>query len=162
MAFIVQYQQMIPATSSLSQANSVEPVRDWLDYLSVFSGVIAALLAAAALAYAGWQTARAKRDLVRERQLEFELGLLAEMRRQMGVTQLQHLSGYVGALIRDPGDETDLPVLRAAIGIKQGPEGVRQKNALIGENRAGSSEAQTLVLKTAIREVEAAISRRLD
>ena len=162
MAILVQYDPMILMTNGPSQAMSVDSARDWLDYLAAFSGLIGAVLAAAAIGYARLQSVAAKRDLIKERQLEFELGLLAEMRRQMGVTQLQHISGYVGALIRDQADETDLPVLRAAIGMKQGPEGVRQKDALIAQQKAGSSGAQALILATAIDEVDAAISRRLD
>jgi hypothetical protein len=151
----------ILVTSDPSQVMSVGSTRDWLDYLGAFSGVIGAVLAAMAIAYAGFQSVAAKRDLIKERQLGFELGLLAELRREMGVTQLRHISGYVGALIRDPAEETDLPVLRAAIGMKQGPEGVCEMNALLARLAPGSPEAQTLVLRRAIDEVDSAISRRL-
>jgi hypothetical protein len=136
---------------------------DWLDYVAAFSGLIGAALAAVAIAYAARQSAEAKRQLVRERRIEFELGLLAEIRRQMSMTDLQHLAGYVGALITDPEDETDLPTLRAAIGVKGGPRGeARQAQIEAQESYQPSVYGSMGVIKReAEAEVDAAISRRL-
>lgn len=153
---------MMRTANGLTRAVPADPARDWLDYLAAFSGLIGAVLAVVAIVYSRSQSVAAKRDLIKERQLEFELGLLAEMRRQMGATQLQHISGYVGALIRDREDEIDLHVLREAIGMKQGTEGVRRMEVLIGGRKAGASDVQSLLLRTAIDEVDAAIIRRLD
>jgi hypothetical protein len=89
----------------------VSPTLGWLDYVGAFSGVLGALLAALAIWYSFTQAAKAKRDLIRERRTEFELSLLAEIRRQMATTKFAHLAGYVGALVGDPGDETDIPAI---------------------------------------------------
>lgn len=140
----------------------MDPVRDWLDYAAAISGVVGVLLAAFAVWYASRQSADAKRDLIRERRLEFELGLLAEIRRQMSVTQLAHLSGYVGALIRNADDEQDLPVLRALIGTKSGPKGIELKRSIVGNEPAGSSDVQRRLLDRSIGEVDEAIDRRLN
>lgn len=143
-------------------AGTFSQSRDWLDYVGSLSGLVGALLAAVAIAYAAWQAAQSKRDLIRERRLEFELGLLAEIRRQMSITQLQHLSGYVGALIVDQADETDIPVLRAALGVKSGPEGERRRDELAAEESSGRGDRFSRWLEEAQREVDAAIQRRIE
>jgi hypothetical protein len=167
----VAYAHVLATKHNVSVTNSatalipltpVEPVRDWLDYAVGFSGVVGALLAALAIAYAARSAAQSKRDLIRERRLVFELGLLAEIRRQIGFTQFAHLSGYVGALIRDANDETDLPVLRTAIGTKGGPIGHNLTSNIVGDRPRGSSEAQQLLLARATQEVDEAIDRRLE
>jgi hypothetical protein len=147
--------------ASCGHSVPVDPSRDWLDYLSAWSGLIGAALAALAIIYAAWQSVQTREDLVRERRLEFELGLLAKIRRQMSVTQFQHLSGYVGALIADSKDETDVPVLRAVIGTKPGPEGRRRKDRIAEDARSRLVEAHVEWLKEAAAEVDAAIQRRL-
>jgi hypothetical protein len=139
----------------------VDPSRDWLDYVSAFSGLVGALLAAVAIIYAARQSAQAKRDLVRERRLEFELGLLAEIRRQLSITQFQHLSGYVGALIVDGTDETDIPLVRAVVGTKSGPEGRRLRDQVREDAKKRSAGEQSDLLKAAAGEIDAAIQRRL-
>ena len=133
--------------------------RDLLDYIADFSGLAGAVLAAVAIWYAAWQSARSKRDLIRERRLDFELGLLVEIRSQMATTGLAHLSGYVGALIIQPSNETDLPLLRAAIGVKAGPEG---KRLLLALGQHGSRDQQGLRVKEAEAEVDASIQRRIE
>jgi hypothetical protein len=139
----------------------VDPSRDLLDWVGAFSGLVGALLAAYAIFYASRQSAEAKRDLIRERRAEFELGLLAEIRRQMSITQFQHLAGYVGALIPNSVDETDLPALRAAIGVKAGPNGQRYVDEVRAEARGARQDAQHQLLITAQIEVDDAIQRRL-
>lgn len=140
----------------------VDPVRDWLDYVSAFSGLVGALLAAVAILYAARLSAQAKRDLSRERRLEFELELLAEIRRQMSITKFQHLAGYVGALIRDAHEETDLAVLRAIVGTKSGPQGRQNRDDIRDHAKAQSQDVQSEWLKVAAAEIDAAIDRRLN
>lgn len=139
----------------------VTPTTGWLDYVGAFSGLLGALLAALAIWYSFRQAAKAKRDLVRERRLEFELTLLAEIRRQIATTRFAHLAGYVGALVADPRDETDIPLLRAVIGIKAGVAGQRKKNDVVANEREGSAEVQSRLQALAEAEVDTAIQRRL-
>ncbi|MGR0220872.1 hypothetical protein [Agromyces sp. ZXT2-6] len=143
-------------------AHPSAPARDWLDYLSAFSGLIGALLAAGAIAYAAWQTVLAKRDLVRERRLEFELNLLAEMRTQHSITEFQHLAGYVGALITDPSDESDIPIVRAIVGIKSGPLGRRLKDERREDAKRRGVDVQSEWSRAATDEIDLAIQRRLE
>jgi hypothetical protein len=147
--------------SVLMAASPVESSRDWLDYVSAWSGLAGALLAGAAIAYAAWQAAQSKKDLVRERRLEFELGLLAELRTQMSITQFQHVSGYVGALVRSSDDETDLPVLRAVVGVKSGPRGNQLKRDSSAAAKERGVDPHGELLKVAVGEIDAAIERRL-
>lgn len=139
----------------------MDPSRDWFDWVGALSGLVGALFAAYAIYYASRQSTEAKRDLIRERRAEFELGLLAEIRRQMSITQFQHLAGYVGALIADSADETDLPALRAAIGVKSGPNGRRYVANVRAEAKGERQDAQQQLLRTAQIEVDDAIQRRL-
>lgn len=135
--------------------------RDWLDYLSAWSGLIGALLAGLAIAYAAWQAGQSKRDLVNERRLEFELGLLAEMRRQMSVTQFQHLAGYIGAVVSQPDDETDIPTLRAVVGVKPGPRGEALRREIADGAKRGNVDPHGALLVAAAKEIDEAIQRRL-
>ncbi|MBC9733555.1 hypothetical protein [Nocardioides marmotae] len=153
---------IIRLCSAVRDPVPVDPVNDWVDYLGAFSGIIGAVLAALAIFLALHQSASARRDLIQERRLEFELRLLAEIRDQMSTTGLAHLSGYVGALVPNPSDETDLPLLRASIGVKAGPQGQAAKKALVGGEREGSSEVQSRLLSQAAQEVDDAIQRRLE
>lgn len=139
----------------------VDPTTGWLDYVGAFSGLVGALLAALAIWYSFRQAAKAKEDLIRERRFEFELGLLAEIRRQMSTTGFAHLAGYVGALIADARDETDIPLLRAVVGIKAGPRGQRMKEDVIAGEREGFPETQSKLQRVAEQEVDAAIQHRL-
>lgn len=135
--------------------------RDWLDYVGIGSGAIGALMAAGAIVYAAMQARNLKRDMIRERRLEFELGLLAEIRRQMSITQFQHLSGHVGALVSDPTDESELAILRASVGVNA-PEGaIRRKKDIVADAKRKEEDVQTALLKIAREEVDAAIRRRL-
>ncbi|MFD7023435.1 hypothetical protein [Promicromonospora sukumoe] len=139
----------------------VEQYPDWLDYMGAFSGLVGAFLAASAIWYASRQSVNAKRDLARERRTEFELGLLANIRHQMSITKFQHLAGYVGALIVDATDETDLPVLRAIIGIKSGPLGILRKEK-IKQSTSVIHQQEEERMRVATEEVDAAIQRRLE
>lgn len=136
---------------------------DWLEYVAGFSGLVGAALAAVAIVYAAWQSSETKQQLVRERRIEFELGLLAEIRRQMSITDFQHLAGYVGALITDPDDETDLATLRSAIGVKGGPKGEARRAQIEAEESSSPSAYGSVgaLKRVAEAEIDAAISRRL-
>lgn len=138
-----------------------EATRDWLDYVAAFSGFLGALLAAVAILYAARQSAQVKRDLIHERRMEFELGLLADLRHQMSITELQHVAGYVGALIVDRDDESDLPILRAAIGVKAGPEGKRKLAELHAKASGSRDTSRNSVLEMVLSEVDTAIDRRV-
>jgi hypothetical protein len=152
---------LIHAWRTLPTPLPVDPSRDWLDYVSAFSGLIGALLAAVAIIYAARQSTKAKQDLVRERRLEFELSLLAEIRRQLSVTQFQHLSGYVGALVTDPGNETDIPLVRAVVGTKLGPLGRQRMDQIHDQVKSQGGDVRGAWAKAAEEEVDSAIQRRL-
>ena len=143
-------------------AATTDPGRDWLDYVGAFSGLVGALLAAVAIIYAASQSKAAKQDLVRERRAEFELNLLAEIRRQHSITQFQHLDGYVGALIADPTDESDIPLVRALVGTKSGPVGQQLKDGIHDEAKRDGHDVQDQLSRVAIEEIDSAIQRRLD
>ena len=151
-----------PIDVASSAAETARESRDWLDYLSAYSGLAGALLAGAAIAYAAWQAAQSKQDLIRERRLDFELRLLAEIRRQMSITHLQHLSGYVGALVVDQNDETDLPLLRAAIGTKAGQLGQARLRAIDSEADTLNQQRPAARFAAALEEVDQAIQRRIE
>jgi hypothetical protein len=153
---------IIPVRGTDAAPIPVNPARDFLDYVGAFSGVIGALLAAVAILYAARQSAQAKRDLARERRLQFELELLAKVRRQMSTTKFQHLSGYVGALVRQAEDEIDIPVLRAIVGTKAGPLGRQRRDEIRLDAKSRSTDVQSEWLKTAAAEIDAAIDRRLE
>lgn len=141
---------------------SVDDPRDWLDYVAVWSGLIGAMLAAFAVGYAAWQAKESKAALVRERRLEFELGLLAEMRRQMSITSFQHLSGYIGALIVDADDETDIPLVRATTGTKAGPIGKARLAEFSDTDQFAAAMRPTREwVRAAEVEIDSAIERRL-
>jgi hypothetical protein len=137
-------------------AERVEVVPDWLTYTSVAATVGAAVLALLAILYSGLQARKTQKAMLRERRADFELGLLAEMARQFGITQLQHLSGYVWALIRESSPPQDLPVLRAHFGRYPTQEGQEVRNAIPGDAE-GNRQLHELVRV----EIEAAIERRL-
>ncbi|WP_374459583.1 hypothetical protein [Microbacterium sp.] len=118
------------------------------------------LVTLAALVVALIQVDHARREAIaaraaiaRERRLSFELQLLAQMYDQWGTSGTAHLAGYINALIRDPLDETDLPLLRAATGTKPTERGQR----LLAKVRRGSDDFKLEVIK----ELDAAIERRL-
>lgn len=153
---------LLTVTLAAAPIVRTEDARDWLDYVAVWSGVVGALLAAFAVGYAAWQASETNRALIRERRLEFELGLLAEMRRQMSITLFQHLSGYIGALIVDSDDETDIPLVRATTGTKAGPVG---KALLVKFSSSGTIMAAMQPSREWVQacevEIDSAIQRRL-
>ena len=55
--------------------------------------------------------AAAREEAARERRLQYELGVLAKLSRQHGITGLLHLGGYARSLVRADSPE-DLPLLR--------------------------------------------------
>ncbi|MFC6712448.1 hypothetical protein [Branchiibius cervicis] len=133
---------------------------DWLDYLSGFSGLLGVAIAVYAIYYASQQAEQTRRDVIRERRAEFDLGLLVKLRHQMSLTGEQHISGYVDALIRDPADEEDLPITRAVVQRKAGPLGTAELAKLKGA-AADVWAAKSIYLPRMEREVDEAIQRRL-
>jgi hypothetical protein len=139
----------------------------WLDYISAFSGVLGALFAAGAILYASRQTQSARRDLAHERRMDFELGVLAELSEQFATTGTDHLRGHLLSLIREEHDETDLPTLRALLGVRAGEVGKLQLAAL--KRLAAAEDPQQysafprsqLVKSMIAREIDDAIVRRL-
>lgn len=136
-------------------AQLVEIQADWLTYATAVATVLAAVLALASVLYSARQARRAERMLLRERRADFELGLLAEMRRQLGVTGTKHLDGYIAALIRPGADDADIPLLRSELNWHpvQAPQGQRLADLETQGRRA---------LQTAMAvEIQEAIERRL-
>lgn len=143
----------------ITAVERVEVVPDWLTYSSVGATVGAAVLALVSVVYSGCQARKAQRALLRERRADFELGLLAEMSRQFGITAVDHLHGHLWALIRQGSPPDDLPVLRAHFGRYPTPEGQAQLEATRESDRP---EQQRAALHAVVRlEIEQAIERRL-
>lgn len=139
-----------------------QPRHDLLDYLSGLSGVVGVLIALSAFIYSLVQSDRTNRRAIQERRTEFELGLLAEIRRQMSITGLQHLAGYVGALITDPENKADIPVLRAAVGTKATESGRIERDRISDTARGTGVDPRQALISHAEAEVDSAIQRRLD
>jgi hypothetical protein len=152
----------VPDQALVAMTIRVSQDRDWIDYLSAFSGIAGIVLAITALCYSIWQSNQTKQDAIRERRVEFELGLLAEIRRQMAATGFSHLAGFVGALVVDPSNETDIPMTRAKVGVKATAEGQRMLIDLVNRTKNASALPE-LALQTAMEaEVDAAIQSRLE
>lgn len=140
---------------------------DWLTYATAAATVLAALLALVAIVYSGRLSRRAEADLRRERRLDFELGVLADLSYQFSITGRQHISGYMLALIHE-GNTEDLLVLRAIMGVLPTPEGQARLAEIAAEVR--ERESNSVDARFAIgneqdaeirREIAAAIARRV-
>ncbi len=144
----------------------VEP--DWLTYLTAFATILAAVLALASIIYSAMQARRAEKALLTARRMEFELTLLAEMSRQLGMTSdPTHLAGSLRALLSATAPDDELPVLRAKTGI-QITDGCRARLAQItAAARSGKSDfdargaERSAVVAAVAEEITAAIDRRL-
>jgi hypothetical protein len=123
---------------------------DWLTYVTAGSTVGAALLAVASILYSSHQAKRSQQVLLRERRADFELGLLAELAKQMDLTGLSHINVYVRILAALAGPD-DLPVLRGHFGHNPPPGAIELANGL---DSHGLAEAGR-------REINEAIARRL-
>jgi hypothetical protein len=115
--------------------------------------VAALVVALVQVRHAREEAAAARVAVATERRLTFELQLLAQMYDQWGVSGSAHLAGYINALIRDPADETDLPLLRAATGVKSTKRGHVLLAAMQRGTEAFNAEVRS--------ELDLAIERRL-
>lgn len=120
------------------------------------AAILGVLVAVAAFIFSIVHTGRARRDMARERRLEFELQLLAETRRVLtNERSTAGVAGYVGALVRDESSD-ELQLLRAAIGIRSNKAG----RTAFDELERNKTDEATL-LSQYEREVDIAIQRRL-
>jgi hypothetical protein len=99
-----------------------EVPRGWLDYVTAWATVAAALLALAAIVYAVAEAKRGNARLRRERRLYYELGLLQKLSEiipgeDRSAVLRRQIIGLLSAL---PG--ADLPLLRAFVNVRA-PQG---------------------------------------
>ena len=154
---------------------SVEVVPDWLAWVTAFASLVTALLALLAVWYAGRLAQRTREEAAlavqeahvaaaRERRLQFELDVLAEMARQHGITGLQHLGGYVRAIIRPDSPDDDLPLLRKLEDVHPTELGAAKDREIDAEldvpGAAGRSTRDLRRSRVVGREIEEAIDRR--
>ncbi len=144
-------------------------VPGWLDYLSAFSGVVGTVLALAAFAYSLAQARKAERAALRQRQLQFELSLLAEASRQFALTRtFAHIAGHLRALRASSQAPDELRILRAATGVEPSPGGLADL-AELRDNATRSAPddyqarqaAEVAVFDAVTREIDGAIQTRL-
>jgi len=93
--------------------------REWIDWLLVWIQVVGPILTIAAVTFAGLQIWVAKRQaqqadaaMIRERRMEFELGVLKDLLAAVGQVDLLAITA-LGYML--PVDE--IPLTRAAVGI---------------------------------------------
>ena len=109
--------------------------------------------------------AEGREEAARERRLQYELGVLAEMSRQHGITGLQHLGGYARSLIRADSPEDDLPLLRVLEDVFPTELGAERSRAIEeqieGEGLAARGTRDSRRTRAVGREIEDAIDRRM-
>jgi len=153
----------------------VELVTGWLPYALVAVAVLALSLALLAVWYASTQAAAAREqaaeaaqlareDAARERRLQYELGVLAEMSRQHDITGLQHLGGYTRALVRADAPDDELPLLRTLMDVHPTELGAAKdreiEEQIEGEGLAARGTRDSRRTRVVGREIEDAIDRR--
>jgi hypothetical protein len=100
-------------------------------------------------------------------EMDFELGVLAELSRQFATTGTEHLRGHLLSLIREEHDEIDFPTLRALLGVRSGQVGKLQLDAIKRRTAAEHSRLDAqyalrdLLQSMVAREIDDAIVRRL-
>ncbi len=158
-----------------SDPDRVQLVAGWLTWVGAVSTVVTAVLAVLAVRYAGQQAQRtreeaavaaqeAREDAARERRLQYELSVLAEMSRQHDITGLQHLGGYTRALVRADAPDEDLPLLRTLMAVHPTELGAARSRAIDEEveeaGLSGRGTRDTRRSRAVGREIEEAIDRR--
>lgn len=138
---------------------SVQP--DWLTYVTALGTLIAAVAAFAAVVFAAHESKRSRQDLLTERRLNFELGLLAEMSRQHAITGSQHLHGHLRALFHDHADASELSVARAATRVHATQQCLVRLRE-IEDSAPDRHTAHQAVDAVIGHEIEAAIERRMN
>ena len=108
---------------------------------------------------------QAREEAARERRLQYELGVLAEMSRQHGITGLLHLGGYARSLVRADSPEEDLPLLRVLEDVFPTELGERKSREIEeqveGEGLAARGTRDSRRTRVVGREIEDAIDRRM-
>jgi cell division protein FtsL len=147
----------------------------WLASLIVVAVVLSAVLSLMAVRFATREAQRtreealaaaqeAREEAARERRLQYELGVLAEMSRQHGITGLLHLGGYARSLIRADSPEEDLPLLRVLEDVFPTELGERKhreiEEQVEGEGLAARGTRDSRRTRVVGREIEDAIDRR--
>ena len=147
----------------------------WLASLIAVAVVLSAVLSLAAVRFATREAQRtreqalaaaeeAREEAARERRLQYELGVLAEMSRQHGITGLLHLGGYARSLVRADSPEEDLPLLRVLEDVFPTELGERKhreiEEQVEGEGLAARGTRDSRRTRVVGREIEAAIDRR--
>ena len=148
----------------------------WLAHIVAVAVVVSAVLSLLAVRYASREAQRtreegataaaeARAEAAQERRLQYELGVLAEMSRQHGITGLQHLGGYVRSLVRADSPEEDLPLLRVLEDVFPTPLGEQRSRAIEeqveGEGLAARGTRDSRRTRVVGREIEDAIDRRM-
>jgi len=96
------------------------PPIDWWTRAGVIATVVAALLALAAIIYAGCLAEKGRRQLIADRRATYDLGVLTALA-EVWITGAQRSQERITALLHAlPGD--DLPKLRAMYGIRSSAE----------------------------------------
>ena len=148
----------------------------WLATLVAVAVLVSAVLSLLAVRFATREAqrtreealtaaAQAREEAARERRLQYELGVLAEMSRQHGITGLLHLGGYARSLIRADSPEDDLPLLRVLEDVFPTELGERTsreiEDQIEGEGLAARGTRDSRRARVVGREIEDAIDRRM-
>jgi len=116
-------------------------------------------------AQAAAAAAEARVEAARERRLQYELGVLADMSRQHGITGMQHLGGSIRSLIRADSPDEDLPLLRVVEDVFPTHVGEKKSRAIEeqieGEGLAARGTRDSRRSRAVGREIEDAIDRRM-
>lgn len=148
----------------------------WLAWLVAAAVVLSAVLSLVAVRVATREAQRtreqalvaaeqARAEAAIERRLQYELGVLAEMSRQHGITGLLHLGGSVRSLVRPDSPEEDLPLLRVLEDVFPTDLGERKhreiEEQVEGEGLAARGTRDSRRARVVGREIEDAIDRRM-
>ena len=160
---------------STSAAAAQVSLTGWLASVVAVAVVLCAVLSLLAVRFATREAQRtreealsaaqqAREEAARERRLQYELGVLAEMSRQHGITGLLHLGGYARSLIRADSPEEDLPLLRVLEDVFPTELGERKhreiEEQVEGEGLAARGTRDSRRTRVVGREIEDAIDRR--
>lgn len=140
-----------------------------MDYLSAYSGVVGTGLALVAFLYSLAQARKVEAEALRQRRLQFELGLLAEATRQLASTKTYaHIVGYLRALRASSASPDELLVARAAAAVDPTAAGEAKlmqlrlsATATSAPGREAQQAAETAVLAAVSDELSEAIQTRL-
>lgn len=158
-----------------SPAVRVELSSGWLPYVLAAAALLSLALALVAVWYASRQAQQtrewaaqdalqAREEAARERRLQYELGVLAEMSRQHDITGLQHLGGYTRALVRADAPDDELALLRTVMDVHPTEVGAAKdreiEEQIAGEGLAARGTRDSRRARVVGGEIEDAIDRR--